>query len=311
MALLIIELDKRIGNAKAWRDTFKEQLPDMEIRIWPDAADLRDIEYLAFMHPDFDLLPTFPNLKAMFSRSAGVDSFIKHPRLPKVPLGKVEPPGGDPMMTEYVIMHVLRFHRDMPAYQTAQANQEWRKASIVRPEHRRIGFLGFGIMAKAPALMLKSLGFKVSAWVRSPRPAAEVPTFHGRGQLETFLNQTDIAVCLLPLTRETEGIFCARTFAMMPRGAMLINVGRGKHVVDEDLIAALDSGQLSYAALDALWPEPLPRESPLWLHPKVTVMPHVARRPTVAQLVDEIVANIRSLRAGGPLLQEVDVTMGY
>jgi glyoxylate/hydroxypyruvate reductase len=311
MTLLIIELDKHIGSAKAWRDTFNEKLPDMEIRVWPDAADLRDIEYLAFMHPDFDLLPTFPNLKAMFSRSAGVDYFIKHPRLPKVPLGKVEPPGGDPMMTEYVIMHVLRFHRDMPAYRTAQANREWRKAPIIRPEHRCVGFLGFGIMAKAPALMLKSLGFKVAAWVRSPRQASEVPIFHGRGQLETFLNQTDIAVCLLPLTRETEGIFCARTFAMMPRGAMLVNVGRGKHVVDEDLIAALDSGQLSYAALDALWPEPLPPESPLWLHPKVTVMPHVARRPTVAQLVSEIVANIRSLRAGGPLLQEVDVTMGY
>ena len=97
MALLIIELDKYIGNAKEWRDTFNEQLPDMEIRIWPDAADLKDVEYLAFMHPDFDLLPAFPNLKAMFSRSAGVDSFVKHPRLPKVPLGKVEPPGGDPM----------------------------------------------------------------------------------------------------------------------------------------------------------------------------------------------------------------------
>jgi glyoxylate/hydroxypyruvate reductase len=311
MALLLIELDKHIGTAKAWREAFKEQLPDMEICVWPDAADLRDIEYLAFMHPDFDLLPTFPNLKAMFSRSAGVDSFIKHPKLPKVPLGKVEPPGGDPMMTEYVIMHVLRFHRDMPAYHAAQANREWRKAPIIRPERRRIGFLGFGIMAKAPALMLKSLGFKVSAWVRSPRQAAEVPIFYGRGQLETFLNQTDIAVCLLPLTRETEGIFCARTFAMMPRGAMLVNIGRGKHVVDEDLIAALDSEQLSYAALDALWPEPLPPESPLWLHPKVTVMPHVARRPTVAQLVNEIVANIRSLRAGGRLLQEVDLTMGY
>jgi glyoxylate/hydroxypyruvate reductase A len=121
----------------------------------------------------------------------------------------------------------------------------------------------------------------------------------------------DIAVCLLPLTRETEGIFCARTFAMMPKGAMLINVGRGKHVVDEDLIRALDSGQLSYAALDALWPEPLPPESPLWLHPKVTVMPHVARRPTVAQLVTEIAANIQSLEAGGGLLQEIDVTLGY
>jgi glyoxylate/hydroxypyruvate reductase A len=92
---------------------------------------------------------------------------------------------------------------------------------------------------------------------------------------------------------------------------MLVNVGRGKHVADNDLIAALDSGQLSYAALDALWPEPLPPESPLWLHPKVTVMPHVARRPTVAQLVTEVVANIHSLRAGGKLLQEVDITQGY
>jgi glyoxylate/hydroxypyruvate reductase A len=311
MALLIVGLDKHIGSGKAWHDTFKAQLPDLQIRIWPEAGDLADIEYLAFMHPDFDKLPAFPNLKAMFSRSAGVESFIKHPKLPKVPLGKVEPPGGDPMMTEYVLMHVLRFHREMPAYQAAQANREWRRVAIARPEQRRIGFLGFGMMARAPALVLKSLGFPVSAWVRSPREAAEVPIFHGRDQLEPFLRETDIAVCLLPLTRETEGIFCARTFAMMPRGAMLVNVGRGKHVVDKDLIAALDSGQLAYAALDALWPEPLPPESPLWSHPQVTVMPHVARRPTVAQLATEIVANIKSLRSGGRLLQEIDVTMGY
>src|SRR6202521_2573887 len=311
MALLIIGLDKHIGNAQAWRDTFKEQLPDLAIRTWPDAGEPGDIEYLAFMHPDCDLLPAFPNLKAMFGRAAGVESFIKHPKLPKVPLGKVEPPGGDPMMTEYVIMHVLRFHRDLPGYQAAQANREWRRTRIVRPEERRVGFLGYGMMAKAPALVLQSLGFRVSAWVRSPREAAEVPIFHGRDQLEPFLAQTDIAVCLLPLTRETEGIFCARTFAMMPKGAMLINVGRGKHVVAEDLIRALDSGQLFHAALDALWPEPLPPDSPLWLHPRVTVMPHVARRPTVAQLVTEIAANIRSLEAGGRLLQEVDKTMGY
>jgi glyoxylate/hydroxypyruvate reductase A len=263
------------------------------------------------MHPDFDALPVFPNLKAMFSRSAGVEAFVNHPKLPNAPLGKMEPPGGDPMMTEYVVMHVLRFHRDMPGYQAAQANREWRRTRIVRPEERRIGFLGYGMMAKAPALVLKSLGFPVSAWVRTPREQEEVPIFHGPGQLEPFLNQTDIAVCLLPLTRETEGIFCARSFAMMPRGSMLVNVGRGKHVVAEDLIRALDSGQLSYAALDALWPEPLPPDSPLWLHPKVTVMPHVARRPTVPQLVTEIAANIRSVEAGGRLLQEVDKTMGY
>src|SRR5215468_6127480 len=211
MALLIVNLDRLIGNAKAWRDTFEEKLPDLEIRVWPNAGNVADIEYLAFMHPDFDVLPELPNLRAMFSRSAGVESFINHPRLPKVPLGKVEPPGGDPMMTEYVVMHVLRLHRDMPGYQAAQARKEWRRVPIVRPEQRRVGFLGFGMMAKAPALVLKSLGFPVSAWVRSPRPTAEVPLFHGRDQLAAFLGQTDIAVCLLPLTAETEGIFCART----------------------------------------------------------------------------------------------------
>src|SRR5688572_31957105 len=108
MAVLIIKLDKIIGDAKTWRDTFKEQMPNLAVRIWPDAGKVADIEYLAFMHPDFDTLPSFPNLKAMFSRAAGVDDIIHHPKLPKVPLGKVEPPGGDPMMTEYVIMHVLR-----------------------------------------------------------------------------------------------------------------------------------------------------------------------------------------------------------
>jgi glyoxylate/hydroxypyruvate reductase A len=311
MALLIVNLDKVIGSAQAFREAFAAQLPDLPIRFWPDVGEARDIEYLAFMHPDLNQFPAFPNLKAMFSRAAGVEDIVKHPKLPKAPLGKVEPPDGDPMMTEYVVMHVLRLHRDMPGYQAAQARREWRRVPIVRPEQRRVGFLGFGMMATAPALVLKSLGFKVSAWVRSPREAEEVPLFHGRDQLEAFLGQTDIAVCLLPLTPQTEGIFCARTFAMMPRGAMLINVGRGKHVVDADLIAALDSGQLSYAALDALYPEPLPRDSPLWSHPKVTVMPHVARRPTVNQLVIEVAANIRSLEAGGRLLQEVDVAQGY
>ncbi len=311
MALLIVNLDKVIGSAEAFRDAFKEQIPDLPIRFWPDAGDVKDIEYLAFMHPDFDQLPAFPNLKAMFSRSAGVESFVRHPKLPKVPLGKVEPSGGDPMMTEYTVMHVLRLHRDMPGYQAAQARKEWRRVPIVRPEQRRVGFLGFGMMATAPALVLKSLGFPVSAWVRSPRPAAEVPLFHGRDQLEAFLGQTDIAVCLLPLTPETEGIFNARTFAMMPKGSMLVNIGRGKHVVEKDLIAALDPGQLAYAALDALHPEPLPPDNPLWLHPKVTIMPHVARRPTVGQLVAEVAANLRSLEAGGRLLQEIDVTQGY
>src|SRR3974390_1928491 len=184
MALLLVDLDKRIGNAKAWCDTFAQQLPDLEIRIWPDPGELADIEYLAFMHPDFNALPTFPNLKAMFSRSAGVDSFVKHPKLPKARLCKVEPPGGDPMMTEYVVMHVLRFHRDVPGYQAAQARREWRRVPIVRPEQRRVGFLGYGMMAKAPALVLQSLGFRIQAWVRNPRHERRVAIYNGTGKLE-------------------------------------------------------------------------------------------------------------------------------
>jgi glyoxylate/hydroxypyruvate reductase A len=255
MALLIVNLDKQIGNPQEWIDTVAQQLPGMEVRLSPEGGDPADIEYLAFVRPDFGVLPPLPNLKAMFSRSAGVDGFINHPKIPKVPLGKLEPSRGDPMMTEYVVMHVLRLHRDMPRYRQAQAEKDWYRVPIVQPEQRRIGFLGYGVMAKAPALVLKSLEFDVKAWVRSPRENEEIPIFNGNDQLEVFLSQTDIAVCLLPLTKETEGIFCARTFAMMPKGSMLLNVGRGKHVVTEDLIAALDSGQLSYAALDAHHPE--------------------------------------------------------
>jgi len=166
-------------------------------------------------------------------------------------------------------------------------------------------------MAKAPARVLKSLKFEVKAWVPSPKPDADVPIFHGPDQLESFLGQIDIAVCLLPLTRETDGIFCTRIFNMMPKGAMLVDAGRGKHAVVPDLIKALNSGQLSYAALDAHSPEALPVESPLWEHPKVLVMPHVARRPTVNQLVTEITANIRNLEAEDGLLQEIDRAMRY
>ncbi len=310
MALLIYGLDTRIGTTERWRDCVAEMLPGMELRIFPDVGDPAEIRYLAFMHPDFDVIPSLPNIKAMFSRSAGVEAFINHPKMPRVPLGKIEPSGGDPMMTEYV-MHVLRLHREMPLYEAAQAKGEWLRRPIVRPDARRVGFLGFGLMAKAPALVLQSLGFPVSAWVRNPRSEPEIPLFHGPDQLEPFLRQTDIVVCLLPLTRETEGILCAGNFALMPKGAMVINIGRGKHVVEADLIAALDSGQLSYAALDALHPEPLPAGNPLWSHPKVTVMPHVARRPTERQLVAEIAANIRSIEAGGGLLQEIDKATGY
>ena len=209
-----------------------------------------------------------------------------------VPLGKVEPPGGDPMMTVYVVMHVLRLHRDMPAYQAAQANREWRRAPIVaRAKARRLPGLRHDGQGAGAGLAVAGLqGLRVGPLAAAGRRGPALP----RPRSTRGVSRSDRYRRLpLPLTADTEGIFCARTFAMMPRGAMLVNVGRGKHVVDKDLIAALNSGQLSYAALDALWPEPLPSEN-RWRHRKVTVCRtwHGADR---GPLVTEVAANIRSL----------------
>ena len=310
MALLIQNLDRMIGDAAEWRRVVGEHLSDRELRIWPEAGDPSEITYLAFMRPDFDVLPDMPNLRAIFSRSGGVDGFIDQPRLPQVPLGKIEPSGGDPMMTEYVVMHVLRLHREMPEYQRRQAAHEWHRVRITRPEERRIGFLGYGMMAKAPALVLQSLGFPVSAWVRSPKPDAEVPIFHGDGQLELFLAQTDRRLPTAVDARDRG--YLLRTNHRHDAGGLDAGECRPRQT---RRCARPDRGarQRPAVARVARRPRarPLPPESPLWDHPDVTVMPHVARRPTVTQLVTEMAANIRSLESGGPLLQEIDKAAGY
>ena len=311
MKLLFANFMGTGADADSWRNYIHAELPDLEIEFWPDCADPASVDYLAFGRPNFDDLPEFPNLKLMMTRQAGVDAWIKHPKLPDAPLTKLEPAAGDTMMTEYTVMHVLQLHRNMAEYRARQARKEWGAVPQLRPEDRGIGFLGYGMMAKQPAHILKLLGFDVAAWTRTPKPDAEIPIYHGPDQLEAFLARTDIAVCLLPLTPETRGILCARTFAMMPDGAMIVNNGRGEHVVTEDLIAALDSGQLSAAALDAHVPEPLPPESPLWKHPKVTVMPHAARRPPMTQIAPQMIENIRRCEAGEPLIGEVDKQAGY
>ncbi len=309
MALLISNL--MMGTEAEWRAAINAELPDLDVRFWPETGDPADIEYLAFTRPAPDDWPEFPNLKAMLTRQAGVDGFIRHPGLPDVPLSKLEPEDGDPMMTEYVVMHVLRLHRRMPSYRERQARREWREERQKRPEERTVGFLGYGTMARSPARILRGMGFDVAAWTRTPKPDADLPVHPGAGGFAAILERSDIIVCLLPLTAETRGILNAEAFARMPEGGMVVNLGRGEHLVVEDLIAALDSGHLYHAALDVHSPEPLPPESPLWHHPGVTVMPHVARRPNIAQLAPQIVANIRRCEAGLPLLQEIDRAAGY
>jgi glyoxylate/hydroxypyruvate reductase A len=281
MALLITP--PILGTSKEWRDAVVALMPDLEVRLWPEVGDPADIEYLLIGRFDLAELPPLPNLRLILAMFAGFEHLLYHPDCPPVPFVRTGPPAGDPAMTEYTVLHVLRHHRHMPDYLAQQRRKEWQAISQKQPHEQRIGFLGLGNMAAPPARALASLGFDVAAWVRTPRSSDDDVTI--------FAN--------------------AETFAALPRGAAVINLGRGDHIVDEDLIAALDSGHLSGATLDATSPEPLPPESGLWSHPAITIMPHVARRVRGETSAPQIVENIRRDRAGAPLLWQVDREAGY
>ncbi|PPR65937.1 MAG: Glyoxylate/hydroxypyruvate reductase A [Alphaproteobacteria bacterium MarineAlpha3_Bin7] len=309
MTLLIVDI--MTGTESDWKNVIAKELPDLEVRFWPDIKDPKDIKYLAFGRPNFDELPDLPNLGFMMTRQAGVDSWINHPKIPKVPLTKLEPETGDPMMTEYVVLHVLNLHRNLLQYKKQQNNKIWEPISQVRPEDRKIGFLGLGQLALPPAKILVELGFPVSAWTRRPKKQPGIETSFGPENLEGFMKKTNILVCFLPLTKETVNIINHKTLALMPRGSMIFNVGRGEHVAEADLLEALDSGHIAAATLDTTYPEPLPADSKLWTHPNVTIMPHVARRPPVKQLAPQIIENIQRFEAGKGLSQPVDTEAGY
>ena len=300
-----------LGAQEEWRDVLLASLPDLEVCLWPDVGDAADIEYLLVGRFDIADLPTLPNLRVIMAMFAGFEYLLYHPDCPPVPFVRTGPPGGDTAMTEYAVLHVLRHHRHRPAYLEQRARREWRVIAHKQPHEQRVGFLGLVTMAQAPATTLAGLGFDVGAWVRRPRTGGDVTIFAGDDWFLPFLARTDILVCLLPLTDRTRDILNARTFAALPAGAAVINLGRGDHLAVDDLIAALDSGHLSGATLDATSPEPLPPESPLWSHPAITVMPHVARRVRASTGVPQVIENIRRDRAGEPLLWQVDREAGY
>jgi glyoxylate/hydroxypyruvate reductase len=206
---------------------------------------------------------------------------------------------------------VLYHHRSVPEYRRFQTKHDWHPLPRKRAEERTVGFLGQGTLGKPMAEYIKSHGFNVIAWARTPKPGSSIETFAGDAGFGPFLAKTEILVNMLPLTDDTRGILNAKTFAQLPKGASVINLARGGHLVDKDLIAALDSGQLGAATLDVTEPEPLPPESPLWDHPGVTLLPHVARRPTLAETMPQIIENMRRLRSGQPLILRVDETAGY
>lgn len=299
------------GTAEYWREMILANDPSLDVRVWPDIGDQADIHYILIGRMNLAELPALPNIRIVMPMFAGVDHLLANPHLPKGQLVRVGPPEGDPAMTEYCLLHVLRHHRHMPEYLAQQARKEWKVIPQKLPAEQRVGFMGYGQMARPPAVVLRDLGFDVAAWTRSPRPDADVPVFHGRQGYADFLARTDILVCLLPLTAETRGILNAECFEALPAGAALVNLGRGAHLVDEDLIAALDSGHLSAATLDATNPEPLPPESPLWAHPRITIMPHTARRVRAHNIAPQVVEVIRRDRAGETQLWPIDPVTGY
>ena len=300
-----------LGVQDDWRDVLLATMPDLDVRMWPDVGDAADVEYLLVGRFDIADLPPLPNLRVIMAMFAGFEYFLYHTDCPPVPCVRTGPRGGDTAMTEYAVLHVLRHHRHMPTYLEQQARSEWRVIDHKQPHEKRVGFLGFGTMAQAPAKALAGLDFDVAAWARRPRSDDDVTIFDGDNALPAFLARTDILVCLLPLTDRTRGILNAQTFAALPEGAAVINLGRGDHLIVDDLVAALDSGHLSGATLDATSPEPLPPDSPLWSHPGITVMPHVARRVRPSTGVPQVIENIRRDRAGEPLLWQIDREAGY
>jgi glyoxylate/hydroxypyruvate reductase A len=300
-----------LGTLEHWRDGLHALMPDLDIRLWPDIGDPADIHYILVGRFDLDDMPELPNLRAVMPMFAGLEHLLYHPKCPPVPIVRTGMPEGDRAMTEYAVLHVLRHHRHMPEYLAQQARCEWQSIDQKQPHEQRVGFMGFGEMAAAPARVLVGMNFDVAAWVRTERQADDVELFAGDDAFPAFLARTDILVCLLPITEKTRGILNAGTFARLPVGAAVINLGRGAHMVEEDLMAALDSGHLSGATLDATTPEPLPPDSPLWKHPRITVMPHIARRVRPETVGPQVVENIRRDRAGLPFLWQVDRDAGY
>ncbi|MBR0784500.1 2-hydroxyacid dehydrogenase [Bradyrhizobium iriomotense] len=294
-----------------WARFFAERAPDMPFRLWPDIGDPAEVRYLVTWVPPDNIATTFPNIELVFSVGAGVDQFDPTKLPPHIPLLRMLEPGIAETMVEYVTMSVLALHRDLLHFINQQKEQVWREIRITPARRRRVGVMGLGQLGQAVLERLKAFGFPLLGWNRSPREIDGVTCYAGAEALPDFLVQTDILVCLLPLTDETRGILNADLFAGLPRGAGLVNVGRGPHLVEADFLAALDSGALSGAVLDVAEPEPLPVGHPFWSHPRILLTPHNASMTTPDTAVDYVLDVIARHRRGEELPGRVDRSRGY
>jgi glyoxylate/hydroxypyruvate reductase A len=288
-------------------------LPNLDFRVWPDIGDGAEIRMAAF---DFNFLPDgvfarMPNLGCIVYLGHGAGDFLLNPAIPKgVPVMRLKDPGIIRAMVEYILLYILRDFRHEAEYLRQQGERRWRVLPTRFTNEVQVGIMGLGSIGERAARVLADLEFRVSAWTRGPHDLAGVTCFHGRDHLATFLAPCDYVVCILPETPETRDIIDERTIALMKRGAYFINVGRGRLVVEQDLLTALESGHLRGAALDVFRTEPLPPDSPFWTHPNVIVTPHDAGFLPQGSLA-HVAENYRRLSNGQPLINLADPTRGY
>jgi glyoxylate/hydroxypyruvate reductase A len=295
-----------------WRPLLAELLPEHEIRYWPEIGDRNAIDYALVWHPPSGMLATLPNLKMIVGLGAGVDHLLRDPDLPRhVPIVRLVDPYMTDAMSEYVALSVLRLHRQDLDYLATQRAGLWLEREQKNAAERPVGILGFGTLGQDAGRKLRALGIDVAGWRSGEKPVPGFETFAGADGLDLLLRRSEIVVCLLPLTAETRGVLNARAFAQLPRGAGIVNAGRGGHLVESDLLASLASGQVSGAVLDVFDDEPLPPGHSFWRHPRIIVTPHVAAEthpPTAAPIVRDA---IRQCEAGLPIANRVDLARGY
>lgn len=308
MALLFYSED---DDPEAWRREVTRLVPDLEWRTWPAIGDPAAIDCALVWLPPPGLLAGLPNLKAIFSLAAGVDAMLLDPTLPGLPLVRMVDRSLTTTMSEFVLLHALRYHRLLDVYAAQQRRGQWRLALPPAPASRVVGVMGLGVLGRDAAVTLAGHGFTVKGWSRTARAIDGVTCLAGPERLGDFLADLDLLVCLLPLTAETEGVLCADLFARLEPGCRLLNVGRGGHLVEGDLLAALDGGRIAHATLDVAREEPLPDAHPFWRHPRIDVTPHAASytRPDTGAV--GIAESLRRLADGRPLLNVVDRARGY
>ena len=288
--------------------------PSLDFRVYPDEeGDPNDVEFAMISPLGTHILNRYPNLKAVMCTWAGVDKLVGNPQLPEeIPVIRNISDDLTTGMTQYVVMHCLRYYRDHDAYARQSSDMHWQ---VVRQkeEYLNVGILGLGALGRDAAEKLSGLGFSVAGWSRRRKDIPGVACYAGREELARFLARTHTLVCLLPVTPETENIIDAQFLQHLPRGAYIINPARGEHIVEEDLIYAIDNGALAGATLDVFRQEPLPENHPFWAHPKILVTPHVASisfpTPSAANWYTN---NMTKIAAGEmPLGGVVDLSVGY